>query len=90
MAQPTTKTPEALYRSLVTKGTYRIAYKAKSGVFIGVPSALHTDLLTLEKVGGSTKAPNWIFTSQADFLENFDEHNPLREDTPEGTRTETV
>ena len=84
MAQPT-KTPETLYRSTFNKGTYRITYQAASGAKRpGIPHDDMTDLVNLTKVGGSTAAPPFIVTSEADFKSNFTEHDPLKADTPEG------
>jgi len=78
MAQPTKKAAEPLYRSTKTKGTYRITYRAKSGNNpAGIPLASDTDLLNLEKVGGSTNAPPFIVTSEADFYANFTVYNPI-------------
>lgn len=78
MAQQTKKAPEVLYRSLKTKGTYRITYRAMSGNNpAGIPLASDTDLINLEKVGGSTNAPQIIVTSEADFKANFTEYNPI-------------
>ena len=78
MAQPTKKSPEPLYRSLKTKGTYRITYRAKSGNNpAGIPLASNTDLINLTKVGGSTNAPPFIVTSEADFKERFFEYNAI-------------
>ena len=78
MAQPTKKAAEPIYRSLKTKGTYRITYRAKSGNNpAGIPLASDTDLLNLTKVGGSTNAPPFIVTSEADFNANFTVHNAI-------------
>ena len=78
MSQLTKKAPEYLWRSTKTKGTYRITYRAKSGNNqAGIPLASETDLLNLEKVGGSTNAPPFIVTSEADFKANFTEYNPI-------------
>jgi len=73
MARPTSETKnETLYRCRSNGGKYRVVYMAKAGISIGVPTSTYTDLLTLEKAGGSTKAPAVIFTSDADFRANFE------------------
>jgi hypothetical protein len=78
MAQPTKKAPETLYRSTETNGKYYVSYRAKSGNNpAGIPLASDTDLINLTKVGGSTNAPPFIVTSEADFKANFTEYNPI-------------
>ncbi len=91
MARPTTKATEALYRHTFNKGTYRITYQSPSGAKRqGLPHDDLTDIVNLTKVGGSTNAPPFIVTSEADFKASFVEYGPIRANTPEGTKDENI
>lgn len=89
MARPTTTKTVTTYKKTHGGGLYRITYQAPSGAKRpGIPHDDLNGLVNLVKVGGPlTDNPQFIVTSEADFLSSFTEHNPLRADTQEGTRT---
>ena len=72
-----------MYRHTFNKGTYRITYQAPSGAKRqGIPHDDLTDIVNLTKVGGSTNAPPFIVTSEADFKASFVEYDPIQYNTP--------